>query len=217
MAEVISLTFNPFQENTYIVYDDSKECIIVDPGCHSKEEENRFLKIINEHQLSPVRLLNTHCHIDHVFGNKFIAETFGLRLEIHEGELPVLKAAPQSALMFGMALTSDSFSPPLADFLVPGEKVVFGNTELEMLFTPGHSPASISFYDAQSRFVLAGDVLFHQSIGRTDLPGGDYNMLLKSIRTELLPLEDDIVVYPGHGPATSIGYERQHNPFLNNG
>ncbi len=214
MAEVLKLTFNPFQENTYIVYDETKACVIFDPGCYTDEERQSLVDTIDQHQLQPVRLINTHCHIDHVFGNQFVMDTYGLELELHEGEVPVLKAAPQSASMFGLPLPAGDFTGTPGAYIEAGAVVEFGQTRLEALLTPGHSPASLSFYCADSQFVIAGDVLFYGSIGRTDLPGGDFDTLIRSIRTALLPLGDGVTVYPGHGPATNIGYEKQHNPFL---
>ena len=214
MAKVIKLTFNPFQENTYIVYDDSKECVIFDPGCYTSQEQQQLVEVLEQHELKPVRLINTHCHLDHIFGNKFVAETYQLPLEIHKGELPVLEAAPQSAMMFGISFPGGQLSPTPGKFLEAGETVQFGQTSLDILFTPGHSPASISFYCAAARFLIAGDVLFYESIGRTDLPGGDFDTLIQSITQQLFPLGDDVVVYAGHGPETSIGYERRHNPFV---
>jgi hydroxyacylglutathione hydrolase len=214
MANVIKLTFNPFQENTYILYDDSKECIIIDPGCFNKEEENLLTTTIEAQGLKPVRLINTHCHIDHVFGNRFVSDKYNLPLEIHEGELFVLDTAPQSAALFGLPIPKEGFKPELGPFLKEGDQIKFGNTTLDILFTPGHSPASVSFFCKEVRFLIAGDVLFYGSIGRTDLPGGDFNTLINSINTQFLPLGDDVIVYPGHGPETNIGYERQHNPYL---
>lgn len=214
MAEVLKQTFNPFQENTYIVYDETGECIIFDPGCYSAEERAAFKATIKKQELTPVRLINTHCHIDHVFGNQFVMDTYGLELEMHEGEVPVLKAAPQSASMFGLPLPSGNFTGTPGRFIHPGDTITFGNTALKALFTPGHSPASLSFFCESDRFLIAGDVLFMGSIGRTDLPGGDFDTLIRSIQTELFPLGDDVTVYPGHGPETNIGYEKQHNPFL---
>lgn len=214
MADVLKRTFNPFQENTYIVYDDTGECVIFDPGCHAQAEKDVLVQMIEQHDLKPVRLINTHCHLDHIFGNQFIAEKYGLPLEIHKGEVPVLEAAPQSAAMFGMPLPSGPLSPAPGRFIEAGEEVTFGRTRLKALLTPGHSPASLSFYCAEDDFVIAGDVLFLGSIGRTDLPGGDFNTLIESIRTQLFPLGDQVTVYPGHGPDTNIGYEKQHNPFL---
>lgn len=213
MAQVLKFTFNPFQENTYIVYDESNECVIFDPGCYTEEEKQSLVKEIERKGLRPVRLINTHCHIDHVFGNQFVAGHYGLGLEIHRGELPVLKAAPQSALFFGLSNTGP-LSPEPEKFIEEGDAITFGETELEAILTPGHSPASLSFFCRADRFLIAGDVLFYGSIGRTDLPGGDFRTLINSITQKLFPLGDDVMVYSGHGPDTNIGFERQHNPFL---
>jgi glyoxylase-like metal-dependent hydrolase (beta-lactamase superfamily II) len=212
MAQVVQLTFNPFQENTYLVYDETGEGVIFDPGNSNKEEHAELVARIDKLKLRPVRLINTHCHLDHVFGNKFVADKYELDLEIHELEVPVLAAVPQVCMMYGLPMPEES--PAASVLLKPGEKVEFGNTRLDILFTPGHSPGSISFYSAADKFVIAGDVLFYGSIGRTDLPGGDHATLIASIKNELLPLGDDIKVYPGHGPATRMGYERKNNPFL---
>lgn len=212
MAKVVRLTFNPFQENTFLVYDDTAECVIFDPGCSTPDEENTLKSKIEELSLRPVRLINTHCHLDHVFGNKFVADTYQLDLEIHEKELQVLQSVPMVCDMYGMPRPAPSPEP--ANFLKAGEVVEFGNTRLEMLFTPGHSPGSLSFYCKEDKFIIAGDVLFYNSIGRTDLPGGDHATLIASIKNELMPLGDDVVVHPGHGIATKIGYERKNNPFL---
>ena len=213
MTLVASFTFNPFQENTYVLYDDTKECAIFDPGCYTEAEKAQLSQFIKEKGLKPVKLINTHCHLDHIFGNQFVANKYGLGLEIHEGELPVLQAAAQVSMMYGVPFPEASPEP--AAFIKEGDVVTFGNTKLEVFFTPGHSPASISFFCREDKFVIAGDVLFHQSIGRTDLPGGDFPTLIASIKNQLFPLGDEVTVYSGHGPSTSIGYERQNNPFLN--
>ncbi len=212
MASVVGLTFNPFQENTFLVYDETGECIIFDPGCYDRDEQRELERQVESLQLRPVRLINTHCHIDHVFGNRFVAERYGLPLEIHRGELPVLESLPQAAMMFGIPVPEASPAP--GRFIEADEVIQFGQTRLEVLFTPGHSPASLSFFCREDRFLIAGDVLFYGSIGRTDLPGGDFNTLIASIKEKLFPLGDDVRVYPGHGPATNIGFERQNNPFL---
>ncbi len=212
MTLVATFTFNPFQENTYVLHDDTKECIIIDPGCYTAVEKKQLTDFIQEKELRPVRLINTHCHLDHVFGNHFVASTYQLGLEIHRGELPVLQASPQVSMMYGVPFPEPSPEP--TSFLEAGDTVEFGNTKLEVLFTPGHSPASISFYCRENQFVIAGDVLFRESIGRTDLPGGDFNVLIQSIREQLFPLGDEVTVYSGHGPSTSIGYEKKANPFL---
>lgn len=212
MTNVVRLTFNPFQENTYVVYDDTSEAVIIDPGCWDEAERTELRRTIDRLQLHPVRLLNTHCHLDHIYGNRFVADTYGLPLEIHERELRVLQLAAQSAMLFGAPPPDPSPEPQLT--LHPGSTLTFGRTSLEVLFTPGHSPGSISFYCRESTFLIAGDVLFQGSIGRTDLPGGDYDTLIGSILSQFMPLPDETAVYPGHGPQTTIGAERRTNPFL---
>ncbi|RMF23348.1 MAG: MBL fold metallo-hydrolase [Bacteroidetes bacterium] len=213
MAKVVKFTFNPFQENTYLVVDEgSRTCVIFDPGCYDAHEKDELATYIEQQELRPVRLMNTHCHLDHIFGNRFVAEKYGLPLEIHRGESPILASAPQAAMLFGLPAPEPSLAP--GAFLEEGDQVTFGNTRLEVLLTPGHSPASLSFFCPDEGFVIAGDVLFYGSIGRTDLPGGDFDTLIRSIREKLLPLGDQVVVHPGHGPDTTIGFERRHNPFL---
>lgn len=212
MATVYSFTFNTFAENTYVVYDDTQECVIIDPGCSDARERQRLANFIAANNLTPVRLLNTHCHIDHIFGNRFVAETYKLALEIHEGELPVLQAFPAVAQMLGIGGIQQS--PDASKFLKEGDTLSFGETEFEVLLTPGHSPASVCFYNKKGKFVLSGDVLFERSIGRTDLLGGNYETLMNSIFDQLLTLSDDVVIYPGHGKATTIGAERSQNPFV---
>ena len=209
---VISLTFNAFQENMYILFDETNECVIIDPGCNNSDEEQILIKTLEDNDLTPVRLINTHCHIDHVFGNKFVADRYNLELESHRGEIPVLEAVPQIAKMYGLRAT---LSPPITKFLEEGDELKFGNTMMKVLFTPGHSPASISFYNETDKILIAGDVLFQGSIGRTDLPGGNYDQLIQNIKTKFLILPDDVIVYSGHGPSTNIGFERANNPFLN--
>jgi hydroxyacylglutathione hydrolase len=212
MAEVKCFMFNMFQENTYILHDDTKECLIIDPGCCNDNERSRLKKWLAAEGLRPVRLLNTHCHLDHVFGNAFIAREYNLGLEIHEGELPVLARFELSARNFG--ITSVEASPQPTAFIEVGKPITFGNTTLEVRFVPGHSPASVCFYDAKNGYVIAGDALFEGSIGRTDLPGGNHKTLIESIKNQLLTLPDNVVVYSGHGNPTTIGRERATNPFL---
>ena len=209
--ELAIYTFNDFSENSYVLYDDTKECVIIDPGCNSFEEEARLGHFIESNQLKPVRLLNTHCHIDHVLGNLFVSKAFGLKLEIHKGEIPVLEYVPQMSSMYGIPYKG---SPELGLFIEPGVDINFGNTNLKVLFTPGHSPASVSFYNAEQKILIAGDVLFEGSIGRTDLPGGNFETLIQSIKEQYYPLGDDVQVFPGHGASTNIGAEKASNPFL---
>ncbi len=208
---IASFTFNDFSENTYVLSDDSGQCCIIDPGCNTPDEESQLIDYIESNNLTPVKLVNTHCHIDHVLGNKFIAEKYSLPLISHKGEQIVLDNMENVARMYGIAYKP---SPNIAEYLDEGDVLKFGNTELEVLYTPGHSPASISFYHRSSNQLIAGDVLFQGSIGRTDLPGGDHATLIASITDKLLPLGDDVKVYCGHGPSTTIGAEKKHNPFL---
>jgi len=209
--QVALFTFNPFSENTYILYDDSRECVIIDPGCFDQSEQNQLLAFIESNDLKPVKLVNTHCHIDHVLGNKFVSEKYNLPLVSHKGEQIVLDQYPNSAMKYGVPFEP---SPDITEFLDEGDLLKFGNSELEVLFTPGHSPASISFFHKASKQLIAGDVLFQRSVGRADLPGGDFATLINSIKTKFFPLGDDVRVYPGHGPHTTIGEEKESNPFL---
>ena len=212
MAHVIQFTFNPFQENTYLVIDETLECVIFDPGCLHDYEKEVLSQYIKQEQVRPVRLINTHCHLDHIFGNKFVSEKYNLPLEIHRGELVVLQNASLAASHWGIPYPEPS---PIAEkFIEAGDIIKFGDTTLKALYTPGHSPASLSFFCEKDKFVIAGDVLFRQSIGRYDLPGGNLNTLLTSIRTQLFSLDDEVVVYPGHGAQTTVGYEKKYNPFL---
>ena len=212
MSLVVVFTFNDFSENTYLIYDDSKECIIIDPGNNSPQEDKTLSDFISANQLKPVRLINTHCHLDHVFGNKYVADTYQLDLEIHQGELPVLEASPAVANMYGIPYPNVSPTPTV--FLEPGQEIAFGTTKLSIHFTPGHSLASVSFYNQAEGYIIGGDVLFQGSIGRTDLPGGHFDTLIQSIKDTFLTLPDETRVYSGHGPATTVGAERLHNPFL---
>jgi hydroxyacylglutathione hydrolase len=211
MLTVTSFTFSPVQENTYVVHNETGECCIVDPGCYFGNERNELKEFIQTSGLTPKYLLNTHCHLDHVFGNKFIHDTWGLSLYLHEKEKPLLEYAPTFGLSWGLPF--DNYKGDLI-FLREGDTIPLGNDSFQVLFTPGHSPGHICFYCQVQQFVIGGDVLFRESIGRTDLPGGNYDTLLASIRNQLFVLPDDTVVYPGHGPQTTIGYEKTHNPFL---
>ena len=211
MLTVTSFVFSPVQENTYVVHNESGDCIIVDPGCYFGNERNELKEFIQNGQLAPKYLLNTHCHLDHVFGNKFIHDTYGLTLHLHEKEKPVLDYAPTSGLSWGLPF--DNYRGDLI-FLREGEVIRLGEDELQVLFTPGHSPGHVSFWCQAQHFVLSGDVLFRQSIGRTDLPGGNFETLIQSIREKLFVLPDATIVYPGHGPETTVGAEKGDNPFL---
>ena len=207
-----SFTFNQFYENTFIVSDSTNDCIIIDPGCYSNDEKNILKKYIEDNNLNPVKLINTHCHIDHILGNKFVAKTWDLNLETHQNDIELLENSAEIARLYGFI--DYEKSPSTTQFLNEGDTVEFGNSKLKILYTPGHAPGHISLYSKEEKFIISGDVLFKSSIGRTDLPGGDFNVLIESIKTKILCLDDDTVVYCGHGPATTVGYERVNNPFL---
>ncbi|MBK5270437.1 MAG: MBL fold metallo-hydrolase [Bacteroidia bacterium] len=211
MLTVRSFTFNPVEENTYVLYNENNHCCIIDPGCYFPEEREELKTGIHKTVLDPILLLNTHCHLDHVFGNKFVYDTWGLSLHLHEKEKPVLDFAPASGEMY--QLPFDNYNGPLV-YLKEGEKIKIDDDELEIRFTPGHSPGHVCFYNEAGGFVIGGDVLFNGSIGRTDLPGGDYDKLINSIQTQLFTLPDETKVYPGHGPMTTVGFEKMKNPFL---
>jgi len=211
MLEIQCFTFNPFQENTYLLINEKKDCIIIDPGCYFEEERKELLAYIEKEGLNVTRLLNTHCHIDHIFGNRLIAKTYGVGLEIHMLDKIVLDRSPEIGKMYNVPF-EPSVEP--ARYLEEGEKIQLGDDELVVLLTPGHSPGSVCFYCATQQFVIGGDVLFYQSIGRTDLPGGDHQTLINSLQEKLFVLPDDVTVYPGHGQSTTIGFEKKNNPFL---
>ncbi len=211
MLTIKKFTFNPVAENTYILYNEAREAIIIDAGFYFDEEKQKMKDFIESNGLSLVQLLNTHAHLDHVFGNKWVYENYGLELFLHPNEEQVLQFAPQSAQMWGMPF--ENYEGPL-HFLENNDVVKLGEDELEVLLAPGHSPGSICFYCKKQNFLIGGDVLFRESIGRTDLPGGDHAALIESIQNQLFVLPDDVTVYPGHGDTTTIGYEKKHNPFL---
>jgi hydroxyacylglutathione hydrolase len=212
MLHVKVFLFSPIRENTYIVYNDENQCMIIDPGCYLETEREALAAYVESRKLKPLQLVNTHCHLDHVFGNKFVAETYGLLPYIHPEEKALLDYAPASGLMWNLPF--DAWQGEVR-YLVPGEKLTLGMNSMEILLTPGHSPGSLSFYAPAEGFVIAGDVLFRESIGRTDLPGGNMDTLARSIRTQLYTLPDNTRVLPGHGPETNIGWEKAHNPFVN--
>jgi hydroxyacylglutathione hydrolase len=210
MLKVQSFVFNPFQENTYVLFDETHECIIIDPGCSDDDENNVLKFFIEKNNLTVKLLLNTHCHVDHVLGNYYVKEKYNVRFLMHEADLPVLKAVKVYAPNYGFSQYSEA-EPD--GFLKEGNIVQFGNQTLKVLFVPGHAPGHIAFYDEVNQIVIAGDVLFYNSIGRTDLPGGNYDQLIDSIHRKLFTLPDDVTVYPGHGPETTIGIEKKTNPF----
>lgn len=211
MFQIKTFTFNPVQENTYVLFNEQNECIIIDPGCYFDAEKEELKSFITSHKLTPKILLNTHCHLDHVFGNKFIAEEYKLTLNAHVLEKQMLDMAPASGLMFDLPF--DNYQGELI-YLKEGDVVSLGNDHLEVIHAPGHSPGSICFYCKKQNFIIGGDVLFQNSIGRTDLPFGNHQDLISSIREKLFKLPADVKVYPGHGSPTTIGAEIKDNPFL---
>ena len=212
MLKVKSFVFSPIQENTYLLYNEFNECLIIDPGCYFPEEQDKLKAFITQSNLKPWMLLNTHCHLDHVFGNKFVAETYKLTLQLHEKEKLLLDYAPTSGLMYNMPF--DNYAGDYI-YLKEGDIIKPGEDELKVIEAPGHSPGHICFYCAKQNFIISGDVLFNRSIGRTDLPGGNHETLIKNIREKLFVLPDETVVYSGHGPVTTIGEEKRDNPYLN--
>jgi hydroxyacylglutathione hydrolase len=210
MISIKTLVFNPFAENTFLVHDETNECVIVDPGCYTTEEQDHLKIVIEREGLKPVHLVNTHCHIDHVLGNAFVKQTYGLPLAIPEGDKETLAAVPTYAATYGFP----NYEHIDADkYIKADETISFGNSELKAVFVPGHTKGHIALVSTESKICIGGDVLFDGSIGRTDLPGGDFDTLIRSIREQLFSLPEDTVVYPGHGPTTSIGHEKKTNPF----
>lgn len=205
-------TFNPFQENTYLIYDETNEAAIVDCGCLHDHEKKALNDYISNNGLTLKRVLNTHLHLDHQFGNKFLYDTYGLKPEACIDDEFLLENVVNQARMFGLPINEEA--QMLGAYIVDNQEIKFGNTLLKSIHCPGHSPGSMVLYNEADGVMFVGDVLFHGSIGRTDLPKGDYATLINSITTRLLPLPDSTVVYSGHGPSTTIGNEKKQNPYL---
>ena len=209
---VVKFVFNPIQENTYIVWDESKECIIIDAGNMSAREDKVLAEFIEEQGLKPVLAVNTHCHFDHILGVEFLKMTYGVPFAASSADLDLLKNGRASGAMFGMELGA---LPEAIDIdLASTEEIHFGNTTLRVIPTPGHTPGCVSLYHEESKSLFTGDTLFRESIGRTDLPGGDYPTIMRSILKQILPLGDEVTIYPGHGEKSNIGHESLYNPFV---
>ncbi|MFP4059783.1 MAG: MBL fold metallo-hydrolase [Bacteroidota bacterium] len=211
MLKLKIFTFNPFQVNTYLVYNEAGDCMLFDAACQTSEEKETLINYIEENKLKISGIYSTHGHIDHIMGNKFLHDKTNAPIYMHQEDLFLVKTGVEHAMMFGLRVES----PPVPEnFLAEKDKILKEDIMTSVLHLPGHSPGSIGFYFENEKFIILGDVLFNGSIGRTDLPGGDYNTLVNSIKSKLFPLGDDVVVYCGHGPATTIGDEKRNNPFL---
>jgi hydroxyacylglutathione hydrolase len=211
MINIKKFTFNPIGVNAFVLWDETNECVIIDAACFFPQEELKLKDFIESAHLKPVRLLNTHGHFDHLMGNGFAEKIWGLKTEIHQADNFLVENALSSAMMFGMKMPK----PPTAgSFLKEGDTVSFGNSEMKVIHVPGHSPGSVAFYSEKDQFMIVGDILFNGSIGRTDLPMGNHEQLISGIKSKLLVLDDEIVVYSGHGPETTIGNEKWSNPYL---
>jgi glyoxylase-like metal-dependent hydrolase (beta-lactamase superfamily II) len=211
MITIEKFVFSPFYENTYLLFDESGECVVIDPGCFEPAEEIELADFISKNNLKPVRQIFTHCHIDHIFGANFIFGKYNLKPEIHKAALPFLLRGNEQAKVYGFNM------PKVVEpesFIEEGDKIKFGSSELDVVYTPGHADGSVCFINHPQKFVITGDVLFQGSIGRTDFPTGDFDLLMQSIKTKLYVLPDDFTVYAGHGESTTIGFEKGNNPFV---
>lgn len=211
MINIHSFTFSPIAENTYILWDETHEAIIIDAGCLAQYEKEELADFIADNRLVVKQLVQTHCHLDHVFGAAYVKRKFGVKMAIHKNEVPILADVENRCRMWGIK----GYEPVEADvFIDENDKIFFGNSELEIRFVPGHAPGHLAFVNHTQKFVIGGDVLFKGSVGRTDFPFCSHEALIKSIETQFLTLDDDFTVYAGHGDPTTIGYERKTNPFL---
>lgn len=211
MIQVKTYAFNPFQENTYLIYDETKKCTIFDPGCYFSEEQKELTDFIANNGLQPEYIVHSHGHVDHILGSNFLREHYNIQVIMHKDDLEILRRSKDLGEMIGITI-----EPPRDPeiFIQEGEKITFGNTSFDVLHLPGHSPGSIGLYNEQEHMLFAGDVLFRRGIGRSDLMGGDHNTLVSNIKNKLLPLDGDTTVYPGHGETTTINEEKAENPLL---
>lgn len=211
MIKIKTFVFNAFQENTFLLFDETKECIIIDAGCNEEVEFIQIDEFIKDNKLKLKSIVNTHCHIDHIMGNAYLVDKYKVSSIAHKEDLPLIERSKDMAAAFGFEVQE----PPVPDtFVNEGDEIKFGNTVLNIKHVPGHSPGSIALYNELEKFVIVGDVLFAGGIGRTDLPGGDYDTLITSIKEKLFTLDSDVVAYPGHGESTTIGKEMESNPFF---
>ncbi len=211
MIRTEAIVFNAFQVNTYLVWDESGDCLVIDPAFYSREEQEALISIIHKKGLTIKGQLNTHCHVDHILGVDFMKTEFGCPVRAHREELKIITNAPLMGDLFGWSVEPID---GIDEFLLENNDIHLGKHLLKTLHVPGHSPGSVALYSKEGGFVITGDALFQGSIGRTDLPGGDYDTLIKSIREKLLTLPPETLVFPGHGPSSTIGHERDENPYL---
>lgn len=212
MLTLQRFTFNPFEENTYLLINEAKQALLIDPGMFSAEEEKILADYIQENQITVQNILLTHTHLDHIFGLKHAVEKYHVPFYLHADDIVIYKNASQSAMRFGIAIEL-----PKQDFeLFFSDEFIFGQEKIKLIHAPGHSPGSVCFYLQNEKILIGGDVLFNMSVGRADLPGGDYDTLIKSIQTKIFTLANETLVYPGHGPETNIGFEKMNNPFFRN-
>lgn len=211
MIKVGVLPFNPFQENTIVLSDESGECVIVDAGNYNPQEDAALSKYITDNGLKPVMAVNTHGHVDHMLGVNYVKETYGIPFAIHGKDKFLIDSTPTHGAIYGFKVDK----VPTVDIDLEGQKELkFGNTVFQIIETPGHTPGHVAFYNSDNKLLLTGDTLFRESIGRTDLPGGDYSWIMRSILDKLIPLGDDVHFYPGHGMESTIGHESLYNPFV---
>lgn len=211
MITIQTFVFNDLQVNTYVLNDETLNTVIIDPACQTKHEKDMLSDYILSCKLNPVAICLTHGHVDHIVGINYCLQKYSIPFQMHRGDSFLLKMATETGLMFG--LQADSVSPP-EKYIEDGDKIYFGNSMLEAIHVPGHSPGSIVFHSSSDGFIIAGDVLFCGSIGRSDFPGGNYEILIEGIKQKLLTLPPSTIVYPGHGPSTTILAEHDTNPFL---
>ncbi len=211
MIKIKTFIFNPFLVNTLVLSDETGESIIIDASCYVQKEKDELDNYIATHKLKPVKILNTHGHVDHVLGIAYVAKEYNIEVEIHEADLPLFSQAKQQGLIFGFDVDD---LPVVNGYLTEGKDITFGKSSLKVIHVPGHSPGSVAFFSPEQKFVIAGDVLFKGNIGRTDLPGGNFDQLIQSIVNKLMTLPPETTVIPGHGPSTTISDEALSNPFL---
>ena len=211
MIQVKQLVLNPFQENTYILYDQTGEAVIIDPGCYTQSDIDEVKWFVDSNQLVVKYLILTHGHIDHILGIESLKELYKVKCFAHADDLPLIEISPKHGLMFGISLEK---APEIDGFLQDGDTISFGKSIIEVIHTPGHSKGGVCFFLRKEKILFSGDTLFNGSIGRTDLMGGSFETLIESIINKIFQLGDDVIVYPGRGNSTTIEYERKNNPFV---